>query len=344
MTEAMKIDHEGYLVSGELRIQDETLGRALLENMRQDPSGIVTSSTPEGLSLKLLPFDQPLVVQMLEKAGPNLLLHGAHQSRFEAEPETLSLDEWDRFHGQTKEGLPFVLTRKAQNELFNLASDYGDDWIMWEGKKVFTPPFYRESGAPLEAEFWQEKYRSGADGWELGKPAPALVQALKSLKLSRQRIAVLGSGSGEDAAYLAQQGHLVTAFDFSPEALLRAKQKHGTPKGLQWVQADMFSLPASYTGKFDMVFDNACLIAIPPSKRKDLVKVWKKLLTSQGHLLGVLALFPFRSGPPFGLTEWEVHQLLGDDFQHLFWSRDIDSPPGRSELLVYSQLKSKEGP
>src|SRR5690606_1073886 len=129
------------------------------------------------------------------------------------------------------------------------------------------PNFYIEGPSVAESGFWQERYLQGTHAWDLGEPAPALVSALDTLKLSRQRVAVLGCGTGEDAAHFASKGHLVTGFDFSSEALAKGQQKFSHLSGLNFVLADVLKLRVEEYGKFDLVFDHAFFIALPPTLR-----------------------------------------------------------------------------
>jgi hypothetical protein len=43
-------------------------------------------------------------------------------------------------------------------------------------------------------------------------------------------------------------------------------------------------------------------------------------------------------GPPFGATEWEIHELLKKDFDFLYWTRTKASVETRRhrELVVYA--------
>jgi 2-polyprenyl-3-methyl-5-hydroxy-6-metoxy-1,4-benzoquinol methylase len=41
--------------------------------------------------------------------------------------------------------------------------------------------------------------------------------------MPRCRVLVLGCGEGHDAAFFAQNGHIVTGVDISPEAITRAQ-------------------------------------------------------------------------------------------------------------------------
>jgi SAM-dependent methyltransferase len=105
------------------------------------------------------------------------------------------------------------------------------------------------------------------------------------------------------------------------------------------MQADIFHLPAEMTGAFDMVFEHTCYCAISPSRRNELVRVWRRVLTEGGHVLGVFFTMDRPNGPPYGGSEWELRSRLGKTFRLLFWTRLRDSVSSRlgQELLVYAQ-------
>ena len=68
--------------------------------------------------------------------------------------------------------------------------------------------------------FWETKYQTNGDCWDLGQPAPGLVHFVENTQtLQPGKVIVLGCGNGHDALFLAQQGLTVTAVDFSPSAI-----------------------------------------------------------------------------------------------------------------------------
>ena len=75
-------------------------------------------------------FDEPLIVQQVDRIKGDkwdVLFPYEFKSNFEL--DSLSLDEWDRFHGLTVQGVPFVFSRAAQSEFFHLLDDYDDTSI-----------------------------------------------------------------------------------------------------------------------------------------------------------------------------------------------------------------------
>ena len=92
---------------------------------------------------------------------------------------------------------------------------------------------------------------------------------------------------------------------------------------------------------FDIVFEHTFYCAISPDKRTHLVKLWKRVLSETGHLLGIFFVIPKRNGPYFGGSEWELREKLQKDFNFRYWTRLKHSPDWRlgAELMIYTQIK-----
>lgn len=339
-TQFIQIDEEGFGLSREVRIQDPHVGKEILENMKIHEGGTLLS-TFGGTPVIVEAFDEPYVasqVQLKENQTWEITLpYDVHQS---FQLESLSLDEWDRFHGYTENKVPFVLSRKAQATFFNLLEEFGDDYIVF-ADKTYPIPNYWTAHKDLEKEaYWSKIYESTPNpGWNLGEPAEALKDMLPRLKIARSRILVLGCGEGHDAALFAASGHFVTAVDISPLALERARKLYGHMPNLTFMEADLFKLPQDFDHSFDVVFEHTCFCAINPEKRQELVKIWNRVLAPGGHLMGVFFTFEKRQGPPYGGTEWELRQRLKGAYQPIFWGRWQKSVANRQgkELFIYAK-------
>lgn len=340
-TQFVQIDEEGYGVSHELRIQDYRVGHELLQNLQVHDGGTLLS-TFGGTPVIVEAFDEPLIAQQIYLAGKVWQLHGLYETEFNFKLESLSLDEWDRFHGYTTENIPFVMSRKAQASFFNMLEEFDDESITFDGKTYEVPPYWDDKPEIEKETFWSKSYQNDNNpGWNLGEPAEALKDMMPRLKISRSRILVLGCGEGHDAAFFANAGHVVTAIDISPLALERAKKLYGHLENLKFLEADLFDLPRSFDDSFDVVFEHTCYCAINPSLRPNLVKIWNRVLVKGGHLMGVFFAFEKRQGPPFGGSEWELRQRLKNNYQPIFWGRWQKSVPNRQgkELFIYCTKK-----
>ncbi|MBX2988387.1 MAG: methyltransferase domain-containing protein [Bdellovibrionaceae bacterium] len=332
------IDEEGYALSGETRWTDPAVGRELLENLRFAENGALLSESG-GNEVIVEAFDEPLVAVRIEKNDSQWSLLFPYEHEEDFDPHTLRLDEWDRFHGKTKRGIPFVLSRPVQADFFDLLDGFDDESVTIDGERIELPGLFDRDGKIRGSGDWNQIYHDEQrPGWDLGEPAPALKDMYPRLRLPKCRILVPGCGEGHDAAYLAHEGHFVTGVDFSPEAIERARGRYGHLPNLKFIVADLFQLGPEHDAAYDVIFEQTCYCAIDPGRRPELVKRWQRWLAPNGHLMGVFFAMHKPSGPPYGGSEWELRERLRKGFRFLFWGRWQKSVPSRQgkELFVYA--------
>lgn len=339
----LPIDEEGYFIFDSRRVDDEDLGRKLLENIeRVETNRFVTSI--EGQQAWIEAVDEPLVARHVQAANvPGVfIIDLPYRTQMRFSLDTLCIDEWDRFHGLTERQIPFVFSRTAQFEFFDLLESFDDESVTVQGKTYQTPPWLLPSREPDGSAFWTNIYKNSEPAWEQGRESVALPAILPQLKLNKARVLVLGAGTGHDAAYFAKQGHMVTAVDFSEEAVQRMRKNYSELDTLKIVQADVFNLPKEWTGRFDLIFEHTCYCAVAPDRRNELMAVWKRVLAPHGDLLGVFFVNEKRSGPPWGGSEWELRERLGGSFDFLFWTRWRQSVEERKskEIVIYARKKT----
>ena len=174
----IQMNPDGFFVLNNEAITDKDYGRQLLESMTMD-SRHRPVVTFQGVHAYVEAFDEPLIVQQVEFNNQKWNAICLYDFSANFYLDSLSLDEWDRFHGITEQGVPFVFSRKAQNEFFNLLDEFDDDSITFQ-EKVYTPPLWPGCNADVEKEsFWSQKYSEmDPPGWELGEPAKPLVEVL----------------------------------------------------------------------------------------------------------------------------------------------------------------------
>jgi SAM-dependent methyltransferase len=198
-----------------------------------------------------------------------------------------------------------------------------------------------------EPAFWQNLYDHGGDGWELGAPAPTLVEVVESTPPPLGRVAVPGCGRGHDVRFLAERGHEVVGFDFAPAALMAARALAGERHAAaRFEQRDIFSLPDEYAGAFDGVWEYTCFCAIDPARRAEYVRVLEAILRPGGWLLA--CFYPIRSGgggPPFPVSTTEVDALLSPGFRIERAALPLRSPDKRrgQEWMVLAERRQTPG-
>jgi len=166
-------------------------------------------------------------------------------------------------------------------------------------------------------EFWEDLYHRGADGWEMGRPAPPLVDFVDATPPPGRRVAVPGCGRGHDARFLAARGYEVTGVDFSDAALRDARalaRRDGVD--VRWEQRDIFALSGDFPRAFDGAWEYTCYCAIDPARRAEYVRTLAAIVRPGGWLLA--CFFPLRTvaaGPPFPVSEDEIRRLFVPPFR-----------------------------
>jgi SAM-dependent methyltransferase len=291
-------------------------------------------------------FDQPYVAQQVYKnSAENWEVEFPYGIKKKLDLSQLKVDEWDRFHGRTSEDIPYVFSRKAQNEFFNLVTEFDDDGFSIGDETYAIESYYPTREDVRKNNFWSKIYKetNNQPGWDLNGPTPILKHIIPQLKIPKSRILVVGCGRGHDAYELAQRGNVVTAVDFSEEAIKEAKRLYPENENLKFLQADVFNLPEKYFGYFDIVFEHTLFCAVDPSKRNVLVKVYKSMLADHGHLLGIFFTIYNMNHPPFGGTEWEYRERLKKHFQFFYWTKwkaETTRSAG-AELIIYARKISR---
>ena len=194
------------------------------------------------------------------------------------------------------------------------------------------------------AAFWEESYRRGRTGWDLGMPTPVFQRLVKSSQFVPGRMLVVCAGRGHDARMFARQGFRVTAVDFAEEAV-KEMQSHLEPGlSMEVIQADIFDLPAFMKEEFEYILEYTCFCAIDPKRRVAYIESISSLLKPGGYYIALA--FPIgqrTGGPPFLVTPDELIGPLGDRGFELI-AREIpdDSVPGREGIEELLVLKKKD--
>jgi thiopurine S-methyltransferase len=185
------------------------------------------------------------------------------------------------------------------------------------------------SGDSGAAAFWDQRYRDGSDGWELGRPAPPLQRFLEADRRAPQPpglVLVPGCGRGHEAALLAAAGFQAVGLDFSAEALAEARRLHGdSGTQLRWLQADLLdrqglAAQGLGAGSLSGVLEHTCFCAIDPTQRNAYLAQLHHLLKPGGWLLGLFWCHRRQGGPPYGSDPQQLHQQLsGAGFVPELW-------------------------
>ena len=167
-----------------------------------------------------------------------------------------------------------------------------------------------------DADRWNQRYRDGKTGWDLGSAPPILERTLAEFGEGPLRVLVPGAGRAHDARAWARAGHHVTAVDFAPMAVEEA-QRLAADEGvaLEVELSDVLNLPSKLRGTFDLVWEQTCLCALPPEHREAYVASMHGALVPSGQLIALLWNHGKEDGPPYDMIPAEVEALFAPHFE-----------------------------
>ena len=118
------------------------------------------------------------------------------------------------------------------------------------------------SAQDANRQYFREAYRTGEHGWPEDKPSPYAVDFLKRVRrlVPGGELLDTGCGEGRHSFAAARLGFKVTAIDYEPLALRRARQFARTRRieEIRFLKADVFSMPFP-DAHFDVALDYGCL-------------------------------------------------------------------------------------
>jgi SAM-dependent methyltransferase len=183
---------------------------------------------------------------------------------------------------------------------------------------------------------WFERlYADAAEGqaivpWDRRAPHPLLVEWVEQQPASLgRRTLVVGSGLGDDAAFLAVRGYRVIAFDISKSAIESARRRFPTSP-VDFRVADLLNPPTEWRQRFDLVVETYTTQSLPVRLRPTVALHIGRFVAPGGTLL-VLAVAGDRDelvgGPPWPLSRADIESFAveGLDVARL---EEVRDPPG----------------
>lgn len=183
----------------------------------------------------------------------------------------------------------------------------------------------------LDAEFWEQRYRSNQTGWDIGSSSTPLKAYIESLKDNSLSILIPGCGNAYEAECLIGLGfENITLLDIAPSAVSNMNMRFkGTT--VRILQEDFFN----HEGAYDLILEQTFFCALNPSLRKNYVRKMAQLLKPTGKLVGVLFNRYFEGGPPFGGNVTEYQNLFIPELEIKKMELCYNSIPPRKDAEVF---------
>jgi len=184
----------------------------------------------------------------------------------------------------------------------------------------------------MQPDFWHERWHNDEIGFHRRDIHPALrAYWQKSAGETKHPVLVPLCGKSRDLHWLARRGHPVTGIELSEKAIAGffdeadlEPQKQPAGALTRWhaanfeiFEGDFFAWQAERP--FQLVYDRAALIALPPDMRARYLAHLRAQLDNAA--LGLLITLEYNpsemDGPPFPVHEKELKQTPGFKFQRL---------------------------
>lgn len=207
----------------------------------------------------------------------------------------------------------------------------------------------------MEIDFWLERWNNNQTGFHQQQVNPYLTYFYGEKgpvveQREKLKVFVPLSGKSKDMLWLSQNGYKVFAVecsdravkDFFEENALNYKhaekdqhalyQSSDLPSIIEVFQGDFFELQQDVLDDVTDIFDRASLVALPVEMRQQYAKKMAELQKPGVRTLLVTLTFDpaEMNGPPFSVTEEEVHDLYSEKFsiQKLLFKNVIDEETG----------------
>ena len=165
---------------------------------------------------------------------------------------------------------------------------------------------------PTRPNFWSVRYAAGTTPWDF-EGVPVALRKFLRRRPHGGRVLIPGCGSGYEVQAFHDAGFDVTAVDFSPVAIERARHLLG-PLGARVHRANFFS-DKTIRGPYDLIYERTFLCSMPPARWPVYAQRIAHLLAPDGRLVGLFFRRRGRGGPPFPITQAQLGKLFHASFR-----------------------------
>lgn len=191
---------------------------------------------------------------------------------------------------------------------------------------------------PLNADYWNNQYKSKEIGWDLQQVSPPLKAYFDQLKNKNIAILIAGCGNAYEAEYLYSLGfENITLVDIAEDLVLQLKAKFKNTT-IKVIHQDIFG----YEGKYDLIIEQTLFCAIDPILRKNYASKMYELLSKEGKLVGLLFDREFeKQGPPFGGCKCQYEPFFSPFFEFKTFEKCYNSIESRKDQELFINFNKK---
>ncbi len=178
-------------------------------------------------------------------------------------------------------------------------------------------------------KFWEQAWADGRTRFHRQEANDNLIKYASSVFDPSDRILVPLCGKSIDLIWLAKQGHGVVGVELAKQAIdefISENKIHGkwednrfqtNVSRLSLYHQDFFY----HDGKYEAIYDRACLVALSKELRQRMAQKYKDLLIPKGKILLITLVHESDEGPPYSISDEEINNLFAADFKIEFLER-----------------------
>lgn len=194
----------------------------------------------------------------------------------------------------------------------------------------------------MELSYWESRWNKDNTGFHMPEGYPGLKKYWSELNLPpNPNVLVPLCGKSLDMIFLRNEGANVTGVEVSVKAIKSFFKENELDfetesfagftiyqaEGIAIWQGDFLKFPESKFN-FDLIYDKAALVALPPEKRRSYAEKLLNLSTPETKLLLHHFIYPQdeMNGPPFSVGESEIEEYFGVHFTSDLLEENIIPP------------------
>lgn len=179
----------------------------------------------------------------------------------------------------------------------------------------------------MELSYWEARWNKDKTGFHMPGGYPGLKSHWQDLSLNpAPNILVPLCGKTPDLVQLEEYGASVAGVEISKKAVRDFFKEQNRPYethtfaefsiyrsgSIELWQGDFFKFPGHRAPMFDLVYDKAALVALPPERRKEYVRKIIGLSGRKGSILLHHFIYPQEQmpGPPFSVSSDEIESYF----------------------------------
>lgn len=183
-----------------------------------------------------------------------------------------------------------------------------------------TPVFPKHD--PASPEFWDVRFAAAYTPWDQAG-VPQSLEHYVAQNPAPKKVLIPGCGSAHELRFFAGTDWDAIAIDFSPAAVALAKSLLGPLA--RFVREEDFFGESLGRERFDVIYERAFLCALPQRMRIAWAARVAELISPGGRLIGFFFFDGSEKGPPFGIANAALSDLLSPHFDLIEESIPTDS-------------------